>query len=71
MTQAEKDILNAIVQTIQNQMVKFDALERVLIDKRVIRAGERDLRDSDYLQAAINDLVLIRGAIANLPLERN
>jgi hypothetical protein len=69
MTRAEQEILYGIVQTLQNQMVKFDALERVLIDKRVIRGGERDLRDSDYLQAAINDLALIRGAIANLPVD--
>lgn len=71
MTREEKDILNAIVQTIQNQMVKFDALERVLIDRQVIRSGERDLLDSSYLVAARNDLALIRGAIVNLPLERN
>ena len=68
MTQTEKDILYGIVQTLQNVMVKFDALERVLIDRQVIQSGERDLRDSDYYQAAVNDLDLIRLAIAGLPL---
>lgn len=66
MTQAEKAVLNAIVQAIQVQTVKLDALERVLIDRGLILDGERDLREQDYLMAAIAELAQVRTAIANL-----
>jgi hypothetical protein len=69
MTQAEKNVLTAMVQVLQTQMVKIDALEGALIQRRLLQDGERDRIEPNYFVAAIADLAQVRAAIANLPTE--
>ena len=64
MTQAEKDILLAIVQHMEVLTVRVDALEGSLIARRLIRDGEAGSLEANYVQAARNDLASIRSQIA-------
>lgn len=71
MTQAEKDVLDGIVQILENLIVRADAVEGTLLARSLIVDGEVALRQPAYIRAAQKDLALIRQAIVNLPLTRS
>jgi len=68
MTGAEKQVLSDIVQLIQTLTVKVDALEGVLVRRGVIQDTDRPTIEDQYLQAALNDLAMVRMSISSLPI---
>jgi hypothetical protein len=66
MTQAEKAILEAIVQELHSLAKKIDSVEGALIHSGLLMNGQSGSLLPNYDQAATNDLAHIRSAIANL-----
>jgi hypothetical protein len=70
MTQAEKAILEAIVQALHSLTKKIDSVEGALIHSGLLMNGQSEGLRSNYDLAAANDLAHIRSAIANLRVTR-
>ena len=66
MTQAEKKVLEDIVQVIQTLTVKIDSVEGALIHSGLLKDGQSERLASNYQRAAHNDLALIRNALASI-----
>jgi hypothetical protein len=66
MTQAEKQVLLDIVQVLHNLTVKIDSVEGALIRSNLLPNGLSESLAPNYVQAAANDLALLRSSIDSL-----
>jgi hypothetical protein len=67
MTHSEKQIFLDLTQLVRDLTVKVDSMERALIQRGLLRDGERGNYAQDYYAAADQDVALIRSQIATLP----
>jgi hypothetical protein len=67
MTQAEKQILQDIVNGLDNLAVAVDSLESALIHRGQLRMGEIENYSPQHVHTVANKLAGLRHAVRNLP----